>query len=234
MLMSEVWANISNVFEHMQNSHVEAAEAMKSMKKLVTTIPVGAFRLLLQACVQPHIMMQCCHLWQVKHDEPKEQHHEVSLLDMIPDGKEAQNLPRPVKTLVAIIHYEVKTETGIRISIAAMSQLFGTQEKSLWQALKGVKYESGTQKCRWESATHNDKESSSSEEDDDDGDEPEGVLAKIKPLKHKKKKSKQDHWKVKQWHTEVASSLQSPPGPLHPPVPHQSHCIPNFTSWLTF
>ena len=50
---------------------------------------------------------------------------------MIPDGKEVQNLPGLVRTLAVIIHYEVKTETGIRILIAATSMLFGTQEKSL-------------------------------------------------------------------------------------------------------
>ena len=55
--MSEVQANILNIFEHMQNSHVEAAEAMKNMKKLVITI--SAFILLLQACVPPCIMIQC-------------------------------------------------------------------------------------------------------------------------------------------------------------------------------
>ena len=39
-------------------SHMEAAEAMRSMKRLVMQIPIGAFRLLLQATVQPHIMIQ--------------------------------------------------------------------------------------------------------------------------------------------------------------------------------
>ena len=76
-------------------------------------------------------MIQHHCLWQVKHGEPKGQHCEVSLLDMLPDGKQAQNLPGPVRTLAAIIHYELKTETGIKISIAAMSTLFGAQEKSL-------------------------------------------------------------------------------------------------------
>ena len=38
---------------------MEAAEAMRSMKKLITKVPVGAFCLLLQATVQPHIMIQC-------------------------------------------------------------------------------------------------------------------------------------------------------------------------------
>ena len=57
---------------------------------------------------------------------------------MIPDGKQVQNLPGLVRTLTAIIHYELKIETGIKILIAATSTLFGAQEKSLWQALKRV------------------------------------------------------------------------------------------------
>ena len=48
-----------NVIEHMEVSHNEAAEVMKCVKKLVPTIPVGAFHLILQAMVQPRIMIQC-------------------------------------------------------------------------------------------------------------------------------------------------------------------------------
>ena len=62
MLTTEVRICISNVLKHMETSHMEAAKAMRSMKKLITQIPIGAFRLLLQATVQPCIMIQCCHL----------------------------------------------------------------------------------------------------------------------------------------------------------------------------
>ena len=58
MLTPEVRTNILNIIEHMEASHTESAEAMQCMKKLVMTIPVGAFCLLLQAMVQPHIMIQ--------------------------------------------------------------------------------------------------------------------------------------------------------------------------------
>ena len=58
MLMAKERTCISNVLKHMEMSHLEAAKVMKSMKKLITKIPVGAFRLLLQATVQPHIMTQ--------------------------------------------------------------------------------------------------------------------------------------------------------------------------------
>ena len=58
MLTPEVRTNISNAIEHMEASHNEAAKAMRCVKKLITTIPVGAFHLMLQAMVQPHIMIQ--------------------------------------------------------------------------------------------------------------------------------------------------------------------------------
>ena len=58
MLTLEVRSNISNVIEHIEASHSEAAEAMQSMKKFITTILVCAFHLLLQAMVQPHIMIK--------------------------------------------------------------------------------------------------------------------------------------------------------------------------------
>ena len=58
MLTPEVRTNIVNVIEHMEALHSEAAELMKCMKKLIPTIPVGAFCLILQAMVQPHIMIQ--------------------------------------------------------------------------------------------------------------------------------------------------------------------------------
>ena len=65
---------------------------------------------------------------------------------MVPDGQLSHNLPNPARTLAAILHYQ--NETRIKIAIMATSKLFGTQEKLLHQALKGVHYESGTQKCR--------------------------------------------------------------------------------------
>ena len=38
MLTTEVRMNISNILEHMEMSHMEAAEVMRSMKKLVTLV----------------------------------------------------------------------------------------------------------------------------------------------------------------------------------------------------
>ena len=67
---------------------------------------------------------------------------------MVPDGQLSQNLLNPFRTLAVILHYQLKNETGIKVSIMATSKVFGTQEKLLHQALKGVHYESGTQKCR--------------------------------------------------------------------------------------
>ena len=65
---------------------------------------------------------------------------------MVPDGQQAQNLPGPVRTLTEILHYELKNETGIKVSTSSTLKIFCIQEKQLCQALKGVRYESGSQK----------------------------------------------------------------------------------------
>ena len=110
---------------------------------------------------------------------------------MVPDGHKSQNLPIPVRTLAAILHYQVKNEVGIKVSIAQTAKLFGTQEKPFCQALKGVQYESGTQKCRCLDAACDKKEESSSSEteenDDNDDNEDKGAFTRIKPLKACKK-----------------------------------------------
>ena len=62
MLMTKVRTYISSILEHMEMSHLEATESMRHMKKLIPHIPIGAFRLLLQATVQPCIMIQHHHL----------------------------------------------------------------------------------------------------------------------------------------------------------------------------
>ena len=59
MLTPEVRTNIANIIKHMEATHSEADKLMKCMKKLIPTIPVGAFHLILQAMVQPCIMIQC-------------------------------------------------------------------------------------------------------------------------------------------------------------------------------
>ena len=47
MLTPEVRTNILNAIKHVEASHNEAAKVMKCMKKLITTIPVSAFHLML-------------------------------------------------------------------------------------------------------------------------------------------------------------------------------------------
>ena len=112
---------------------------------------------------------------------------------MVPDGLKSQNLPNPVRTLAVILHYPVKNEIGIKVSIAQTAKLFCTQEKLFHQALKGVQYEYNisTQKCRHLDATHGKKEESSSSEtennDDYDDNKDKGAFARIKPLKACKK-----------------------------------------------
>ena len=159
MLTPEVRTNIANVIEHMEALHNEAAEVMKCMKKLVPTILVGAFHLILQGMVWPHIMIQCQWLCHIESGE-EEKCQTVSLVDMVPDGCKSQNLPNPVQTLAAILHYQVKND--IKVSIAWTAKLFGTQEKPFHQALKGVHYKSGTQKYKHLDAAHDKEEESSS------------------------------------------------------------------------
>ena len=109
---------------------------------------------------------------------------------MIPDGPKSANLPNPVRVLAAILHYHIKNKADIKISITQTVKLFGIQKKAFRQSLKGVCYESSSQKHRRLDAAHDKGEgSSSSETDNDDDDEEEGAFARIKPLqkcKHKK------------------------------------------------
>ena len=92
MLTPEVRTNIANIIEHMEALHSEAAKLMKCMKKLIPTILVGAFCLILQAMVQPHIMIQHQQLCCFKSGE-QECPCTASLVDMVPDGSKSQNLP---------------------------------------------------------------------------------------------------------------------------------------------
>ena len=133
-------------------------------------------------------MIQCQQLHHIKSGE-QEGHHTASLVDMVPDGSKSQNLPNPVQTLAAILHYQVKNEVGIKVSITQTAKLFGTQEKLFCEALKGVHYESGTQKHRCLDAAYDKEEESSSSKTkgDDDDDEDEGAVTRIKPLKKHKK-----------------------------------------------
>ena len=69
--------------------------------------------------------------------------------------------------------------------ILATLTIFGTEEKPLRQALKGVHFQSRSQKRRRESAVHDKQEelpSSDDKEDDDDNDddEPEGAFVRYR------------------------------------------------------
>ena len=79
---------------------------------------------------------------------------------MVPDGQLCQNLLNPVRTHAAILHCQLKNETGIKVSIMATLKVFSTQEKLLHKALKGVCYESGAQEHRQEDAAHDKVEDS--------------------------------------------------------------------------
>ena len=113
-----------NVIEHMEASHTEAAKAMQCMKKLIMTIPFGAFLFDVTSdgatLYHDSTSMTC-----IRSGE-EEKHHTDSLVDMVPDGQLSQNLRNPVTTLAAILHCQLKNETGIKISITTTSKLFGT------------------------------------------------------------------------------------------------------------
>ena len=110
-------------------------------------------------------------------------------MDMIPDGPQSHNLPGLVKLLAAAIHMEIKKEISIKDLMHGTATIFKTPEKSLQQAVKGMKYESNTQKNQHELVQCDKEESSSSDVDSSDDDGGASVLANIKPLK-KPKKSK--------------------------------------------
>ena len=90
---------------------------------------------------------------------------------MVPDGSKSQNLPNPFQTLAATLHYQVKNKVGIKVSIVQTAKLFATQEKPFCQALKGIHYESVTQKHRYLDAAHCKEEESSSSETKDNADD---------------------------------------------------------------
>ena len=105
-------------------------------------------------------------------------------------GAKHTKFPGPVKLLAAVIHYEIKNETGIKSLMITTANLFETQEKSLRQEMKGVQYKLGTQKCRHESTACDKEEESSSkteENNDRDEEEEEGGVTKSKPLKRCKR-----------------------------------------------
>ena len=57
-----------------------------------------------------------------------------------------KNLVVPVQTVTAAVAYLIKTEVGIETSINNTAKTYFIPEKKLRQGLKGVKYESGTQR----------------------------------------------------------------------------------------
>ena len=100
--------------------------------------------MLLQACVQPIIKLCGQHIRQVQ-CEPSEGH---SLLCMLPSPAACKNLAVPVQTVAAAVANLIKTEVSIEASINNTPKMYFIPEKKLRQGLKGVKYESCTQRKR--------------------------------------------------------------------------------------
>ena len=100
--------------------------------------------MLLQACVQPVIKLHGRRVRQVER-EPSEGR---SLMCMLPSPAACKNLAMPVQTVAAALAYLIKTEVSIETSINNTAKTYSVPEKKLRQGLKGVKYQSGTQRRR--------------------------------------------------------------------------------------
>ena len=161
------------------------------------------------------------------------------------------NLLTTVWTFAAALTLSIKDQYGIKASIHGVSNQFDVSEKQLHQAVKGVKYESSSQKWRHKSSAaqvshdqfklrrqdSDNLESSSSSSSDD-----EGAHAR-RPKK--KRKSKTPSWKwssdaqalnttidfIFKWtFSTVDPSIQSPSSPFTPSIsltlPYSKFSIP--------
>ena len=140
----EMQMHIENAMEFMEQAHTAATAALKELKKTTSTIPPGPFWLLLQACVQPIIKLRGRCIRQVER-EPSEGH---SLMCMLPSPAACKNLAMPVQTVAATLAYLIKTEVDIETSINNTAKTYSVPEKKRRQGLKGVNYQSGTQRRR--------------------------------------------------------------------------------------
>ena len=149
MLTSEVRTWIMNCLDYMEQSHSSAAATLTEVKELMPVIPISAFRLLLQALLQPIIKVKG---WCVQCISKMPERKGFSFLEMLPNAKEAHNLLQAVNIFAAVLTFSVK-EHGVKSSICRILSVFDVPVKQLHQAVKGVKYESGSQKKRHKSAT---------------------------------------------------------------------------------
>ena len=65
---------------------------------------------------------------------------------MLPSPAACKNLAVPVQMVNPAVAYLIKTEVSIETSINNTAKTYFVSEKKLRQGLKGVKYESGTQR----------------------------------------------------------------------------------------
>ena len=125
----------------MEQSH--SAATLTEAKKLMLVIPVSAFRLLLQALLQPIIKLKG---WPVQHITKMPKPKGFSFMDMLPNSSESHNLLQAAWIFAVALSLFIKEEYGVKASIHGVSSLLDVLEKQLCQAVKGVKYESGWQK----------------------------------------------------------------------------------------
>ena len=145
---------------------------------------------------------------------------------IVPDSEKAHDLPIPVHILATVVAYSMKIKFGIKVLITSEAASYQVPEKKFWTCVKGVKYDSGTQKARQSGkitlklskrSRKQDKESSSATQSSSS--EEEDIFAKVQPLQRKRKHGKRQ-WKSGQWHTywispKSTSQHYHPPGPLH-------------------
>ena len=67
---------------------------------------------------------------------------------MLPSPAACKNLAMPVQMVAAALAYLIKTEVSIKTSISNTAKTYSVPEKKLRQGLKGVKYQSGSQRRR--------------------------------------------------------------------------------------
>ena len=104
--------------------------------------------------------------------------------------------------MATVVAYSVKTQFGIKVSITDEAASYQVPEKKFQTCVKGVKYDSGTQKARQSGVItpklfkhsrkqdeENSSETQSSSSEEEEGDE-EDTFAKVQLLQRKQKHGK--------------------------------------------
>ena len=145
-LTDEERQTISSCLELMEQSHTEAMAAIQCAKKLAHIMPSGPFRLLLQSMIHPIITIKGQQDRCIEHGEPSPRKPAFS--DIVPDSEKAHDLSILVHILATVVAYSVKIKFGIKVSITSKAASYQVPEKKFQTCVKGMKYDSGSQKAR--------------------------------------------------------------------------------------